>query len=82
MNSLKAVFWDYPEFTEEKKLSDCLKNNALRQWAMRRFLENGRVVDTLKYFSIKEISENMSTLKLTSAAKEKWGRLVEVYGKH
>jgi hypothetical protein len=49
---------------------------------MYRFLEYGRVVDTLKYFTINEIAENIPKLKLTSYTLEKWKRMIELYGKH
>jgi len=83
MNYLKAVFWDYPEFTNLhnlKKLIGDNKNKSSYFWAMTRFLEHGRVVDTLHFFTIKEISGNIKKLKLSSYSAKKWRRLIEVYG--
>lgn len=85
MNYLKAVFWDYPQFTEEEGLRDFLKQKqekSLRMWIMSRFLEYGRVVDTLKYFTIDEIAEKLPKLKLSDYTLKKWKRMVDIYGKH
>jgi len=42
-NFLKAVFWDYPEFSNEndlvKSIPDSNENIELRRWFMCRFLE-------------------------------------------
>jgi hypothetical protein len=84
MNYLKAVFWDYPTFTEEKCLRDYLQQSqgkAARQWIMSRFLEHGRVIDTLQYFTIHEIKENLPALKLSKYIRLKWSRIIEVYGR-
>ncbi len=80
---LDAVFWDYPKFRDETFLKHYLIQNRGKsgyQWAMARFLERGRVVDTFKFFTIKEIASEMHNLKLSSRAKAKWKRMVEVYG--
>jgi hypothetical protein len=85
MNYLKAVFWDNPQFAEEKSLRKHLKQKqekSLYMWIMYRFLEHGRVVDTLKYFTINEIAENIPKLSLTSYTLKKWKRMIELYGKH
>ena len=85
MNYLKAVFWDYPQFAEEEGLRDYLKQKqekSLYLWIMSRFLEYGRVVDTLKYFTINEIAENLPKLKLSDYTLIKWKRMIEIYGKH
>jgi len=85
MNYLKAVFWDYPQFTDEDNLRSHLKKKnkeSLHRWIMSRFLEYGRVVDTLKYFTIAEIAENLSELKLSSYTLKKWKRMIELYGTH
>lgn len=79
---LQAVFWDYPEFQGEESLRKFLQSNEKNQmynWAMTRFLEHGRVVDTFKYFSLEEISVNLEKLKLSQYARGKWQRLLEVY---
>ena len=85
MNYLKAVFWDYPQFAEEESLKDYLKQEQEKssyRWIMSRFLEYGRVVDTLKYFTIDEIAENLPKLKISNYTHEKWKRMIELYGKH
>lgn len=85
MNYLKAVFWDYPQFTEREALMFHLKDKSgsnLYLWFMKRFLEYGRVVDVLSYFKIEEIAEYLPKLQITSYASKKWRRLIEVYGKH
>ncbi len=84
MNYLKAVFWDYPQFTNSKNLRKFLqenKNFRVYLWALNRFLEYGRIVDTLNYFQIKEISEQLPKLKLTPYTFKKWKRIIEVYGR-
>ncbi len=55
---LDAVFWDYPKFRDETFLRDYLernRDNSGYRWVLARFLERGRVVDTLKFFTIQEI---------------------------
>lgn len=84
MNYLKAVFWDYPQFNEEESLKNYLKQTqgkSLRMWIMSRFLEHGRVIDTLRYFTINEIKENLPDLKLNKYIRLKWNRIIEVYSK-
>ena len=85
MNYLKAVFWEYPQFAREEGISQTLKR-ARRQrdlelvrWMMRKFLEYGRAVDTLRFFSIEEIAEHLRELRLSPYTRKKWQRLVEVY---
>jgi hypothetical protein len=83
MNYLKAVFWDYPTFAEEEGLRNYLQQSqgkSSRRWIMSRFLEHGRVVDTLKYFTIHEIKENLPDLKLSTYIRLKWSRIIDVYG--
>jgi len=84
MNYLKAVFWDYPQFADEESLKIYLKQKqkkSLHMWIMSRFLEYGRVVDTLKYFTINEIAESLPELKISSYTLIKWKRMIELYGK-
>jgi hypothetical protein len=79
---LQAVFWDYPRFLNKDYLESFLrekKDSDLYYWIMTRFLEHGRVVDALHFFSITEIAQRLPTLKLTEYAARKWRRLVEVY---
>ena len=83
MNYLKAVFWDYPQFTRPDYLHQYLNDRKGKEtyfWVMRRFLENGRVVDALQYFTIEEIAEKLLDLNLTAYTLKKWRRMVEVYG--
>ncbi len=85
MNYLKAVFWDYPQFSDEKSLKNYLKkqlDKSLYLWIISRFLEHGRVVDTLQFFTINEIKENLPKLKLTDYTLVKWKRMIELYGGH
>lgn len=85
MNTLKSVFWDYPEFTDEQNLRRVLSESLSREdrrmyfWIMCRFLEHGRVVDAMRFFSIEEIARHLSDLRLTPYASAKWQRLIEVY---
>ncbi|OGW25938.1 MAG: hypothetical protein A2X59_12290 [Nitrospirae bacterium GWC2_42_7] len=82
MNYLKAVFWDYPQFTDKEKIEKILQDNkdtSVYLWVLKRFLEYGRVVDTLSFFNIEEISEKLPKLNLSAYAGRKWKRLVEVY---
>ncbi len=53
MNYLQAVFWDYPEFIEPDTIRHYAHgsgNAGMRRWLLQRFLEHGRVVDTLSFF--------------------------------
>jgi hypothetical protein len=83
MDYLKAVFWEYPQYSERETLISILKEKSnvnLYLWIMRRFLEYGRVVDILGYFRIEEIAEYLQKLKLTPYTLKKWKRMIEVYG--
>ncbi len=80
---LDAAFWDYPKFRDESFLRNFLERNRDNngyKWVMARFLEHGRVVDTFKFFTVKEIASEIDGLKITPYAKKKWKRMVEVYG--
>ena len=85
-NPLKGVFWDYPELTEEATLSQRIQEardspiqDAFR-WYLARFLERGRVVDTLRFFRLDEIRRIMPSLRISSRAVAMWTRLLEYYG--
>ena len=84
MNYLKAVFWDYPRLTDPEYLHDFIKKNRdsarVYRWLLRRFLENGRVVDTFQYFPLTEIAAHISKLRLSPYSKKKWTRIIEFYG--
>jgi hypothetical protein len=82
MNYLKAIFWDYPQFTDEDYLLNSIKlaNKDRFNWILYRFLEYGRAIDTLKYFDLEKIKEKLDELKLKPYTKKKWKRLIEVYG--
>jgi hypothetical protein len=83
MNYLKAVFWDYPQFTDPSDLRRFLQEKSGSDaylWGMQRFLEHGRVVDALGFFKIEEISGALPRLKLTPYCRKKWERITEVYG--
>lgn len=83
MNYLNAVFWDYPQFTDERALKTCLNEKAgstLCHWIMTRFLEHGRVVDTLAYFKLEEIAQSLPRLRLSPYTEKKWKRILQVYG--
>jgi hypothetical protein len=45
---------------------------------MSRFLEYGRVVDTIKIFSLEEIKENIDKVKISERSKKKWKRILEL----
>lgn len=85
MNYLKSVFWEYTDFQNDDYLLQILKESRLKkdrgflQWMMVRFLEYGRVVDTLKFFPLDEIADYFPHLRLTQYTKNKWSRLIEVY---
>ena len=84
MNTLKAVFWDYPELTSPSELKGFMEIHKAQpriiRWLLRRFLENGRVVDVLTYFSTGEIAAQLPELRLSSYARKKWKRIIDVYG--
>ena len=85
MNYLKGVFWEYPQLAKEEYLSQTLerahrqKDIELYRWMMRKFLEYGRAVDTLRFFPIDKIAEHLKELRLSPYTRKKWQRLVEVY---
>lgn len=83
MNYLKAVFWDYPQFTDGNTLKKYIresKNSSLYLWILKRFLEHGRAVDAISYFGMDEIVEKLNELKLGPYTHRKWERIIEVYG--
>jgi hypothetical protein len=84
MNTLKAVFWDYPALVNPPELDAFLEKHKAQprvyRWLLRRFLENGRAVDALSYFSVREISDALPGLRLSPYSRRKWQRIVEVYG--
>lgn len=82
MNYLKAVFWDYPEFTDPDEIRRILQeqgNQRVRRWLLKRFLQHGRVVDTLLFFRLDIISTELPWLNLDPYSFKKWKRIVEVY---
>lgn len=85
VNMLKAVFWDYPQFTDEGYLREALRENEygfMFKWILSRFLERARVVETFKYFSIETIATHLSSLRLPPSTRKKWLLLIEVYGRN
>lgn len=84
-NYLKAVFWDYPNLTDPKKIKKVIAEARQRDegktlfWIMARFLEYGRVKDTAQFFRIQEIQDNLPFLKLSQRSKRRWQKLIEVY---
>lgn len=84
-NPLKAVFWDYPELTDEPTLKAFLsraKENPEKDsldWALTRLLERGRVIDVKKLFDWKEIRAALIHLRLSVWARAKWQRMIDVY---
>jgi len=82
MNYLKAVFWDYPEFTDPDEIRRILQeqgNQRVRRWLLKRFLQHGRIVDTLLFFRLDTISTELPRLNLDPYSFKKWKRIVEVY---
>ncbi|MDY7035587.1 MAG: hypothetical protein SV375_05410 [Thermodesulfobacteriota bacterium] len=85
-NYLKAVFWDYPELCNpeniKKTLNEARRNNntEMIHWIMARFLERARVRDTSLFFRPTEIEVSLNSLKISSRARKRWERLLEVYG--
>jgi prevent-host-death family protein len=86
-NPLKAVFWDYPELTEEKGVREYVEvarrspDHGALDWVLTRFLERGRVVDARKYFDWAEIRSALPHLRLTPYARKKWARMLDVYAR-
>jgi hypothetical protein len=84
MNTLKAVFWDYPRLATPANLKAFVESHKdqprVYRWLLRRFLEHARPVDTLSYFSIREIAGALPGLRLSPYSRKKWRRIVEVYG--
>jgi hypothetical protein len=84
MNYLKAVFWDYPQLTNQEQLLTFIRENRkskkVYMWILKRFLEHARVVDVLQYFSLEEIAGYLPDTNLTPYSRKKWKRIIEVYG--
>lgn len=83
MNYLNAVFWDYPHLTCTDNIRQLIDNKGdekICNWVLQRFLEHGRVVDTISFFSLQTISKELSKLRLTPYTYKKWSRILEVYG--
>lgn len=81
MKQLNVVFWDYPQYTKPEYVRDTIRICPdKRLWVLKRFLEHGRIVDTWKFFSMKEIAENLPVLNLPPYAYKKWKRMIEIYG--
>ena len=62
MNYLKAVFWDFPEFTDSNTIRGHLleqHNQRFHCWLLKRFLEHGRVVYTLQFFRLDTVSKEL-----------------------
>ncbi|MDW7761830.1 MAG: type II toxin-antitoxin system prevent-host-death family antitoxin [Acidobacteriota bacterium] len=86
-NPLKAVFWDYPELTDENVLAGKIRaarksslQDALR-WFLARFLERGRAVDTLRFFTPEEIRRHLPSLKISPRAVARWTKILESYAR-
>jgi len=85
-NYLQGVFWDYPQFIIESAVEQTLEQSRreedtpLYRWMMVRFLEYGRAIDTLRYFSIEDIDNHLADLLIRPETRKKWQRLIEVYG--
>lgn len=85
-NYLKAVFWDYPELCDGERVQRAIAEARAREdqetikWIMSRFLERGRFKDTKAIFRKEEIRERLPGLKISSRARRKWERFLEVYG--
>jgi hypothetical protein len=81
MNPLLAVFWDYPALATDDALRTllCEGSPSQRGWALARFLERGRVRETIAYFTRADILRGLSELPPDSATRRKWERLLEVY---
>lgn len=83
MNYLRAVFWDYPWLASPSELKAFIESHKTHprvyRWLLRRFLENGRAVDTLRYFAIQEIAACLHDSGLTEYTRKKWQRIIEVY---
>lgn len=81
VNMLNSVFWDYPQYTDPETLRNLIqKSPDKRRWVLKRFLERARVVDTWKFFSMREIADAIHELNLSPYALKKWTRMIEVYG--
>jgi hypothetical protein len=82
MNYLNAVFWDYPEFTDADTIRRHLKepgSQRVHRWLLKRFLEHGRVVDTLAFFRLDTISQELPRLHVKPYTYKKWKRILDVY---
>lgn len=85
-NYLRAVFWDFPHLCDPKGIEKALneaklqKNSETVFWIMARMLERGRFKDTAFFFRPKEIREGLKFLKISSRARKRWERFLEVYG--
>lgn len=84
-NPLKAVFWDYPELTDEAVLSGNIREARAApvpdtfRWYLARFLEHGRIADTIRFFSLDEIRRALPSLKISHRAAAGWTRVIDFY---
>lgn len=56
------------------------RDNDVYRWVLARFLEHGRVVDAFRFFTAGEIASEMDRIRISSYARKKWTRMLEVYG--
>jgi prevent-host-death family protein len=85
-NPLKAIFWDYPELTDDAALG--LKIQEARvspvqdafRWYLARFLERGRMEDTLRFFRLEEIRRIAPSLRISLRAAAKWAGILAGHG--
>ena len=84
--NLDAIFWDLPQIKRKETFKKYIekikenKNSPEYKWVLSRFLEYGRVKDTLMLFSFEEIKKMLNELKLSGYTQKKWRRLLDVYG--
>jgi hypothetical protein len=79
---LSAVFWDYPQFTDEQTLREALRTEAsgeFHRWVLLRFMRHGRVVDAFCFFTLSELEQGIPLLKGDAYTARKWKRVIEVY---
>jgi hypothetical protein len=82
MVRLESVFWDHPEFANEPGVRGFLAANpdtADRVWMLTRFLEHGRFVDTVLFFTLGEIREKLPQVRISDVNRRKWARFLDVY---
>ena len=76
---LEFVFWSAPHLREPDKFIKFFEKH--RDVVLREFIANGRMIDTLKLFSIEEIQEGLERFErqIPKRRRELWKNFLDAY---